>query len=85
MDKPHFLANNRSEYRELFQSWGLPTFRADQIAHWIYKGGIRDPEQMSNLSKDLRQELFLKIDWSLPEIVSRLDSQDGSSKLLLRS
>jgi len=79
------LANNRSEYRELFQSWGLPTFRADQIAHWIYKGGIRDPEQMSNLSKDLRQELFLKIDWSLPEIVSRLDSQDGSSKLLLRS
>lgn len=85
MQKPHFLSHSKTEYRELFKGFGLPTFRADQLAHWIYKAGIHDPEQMSNLNKDLRQDLFLKIDWSLPEIVSRLTSADGSTKLLLKS
>lgn len=85
MQKPHFLAANRSEYRELFKTWGMPSYRADQVSQWIYKAAVHDPEQMSNLSKDLRQELFLKIDWSLPEILSQLNAEDGSTKLLLRS
>ena len=85
MQKPHFLASKHSEYRELFKAWGLPSYRADQVSQWIYKAAVHDPEQMSNLSKDLRQELFLKIDWSLPEIISCLNSQDGSTKLLLKS
>lgn len=84
MQKPHFLAHSKSEYRELFKAWGLPKFRADQVAHWIYKAAVHDPEQMSNLNKELRQELFLKIDWSLPEILSQLTSADGSTKLLLK-
>ncbi len=84
MQKPHFLAMSKSEYRELFKTWGLPGFRADQVSQWIYKAGVHDPEAMSNLSKDLRQELFLKIDWSLPETISSLSSADGSTKLLLK-
>lgn len=83
--KPHFLSMSRMEYRDLFKQWSLPGFRADQLAEWVYKKGVRDPEQMSNLSKDLRQKLFLEIDWTLPTIVEKLDSQDGSTKLLLRS
>ncbi len=85
MEKPHFLDHDLSSYRQLFKEWGLPAYRADQVSQWVYKAGVHDPEQMSNLSRELRQELFLKFDWSLPEILSRLDSQDGSSKLLLKS
>ena len=85
MDKPHFLSMNRDEYRELFKQWGLPKFRADQISQWIYKDAVHDPELMSNLSKDLRQKIFSEIDWRLPSIVDQVNSQDGSTKLLLRS
>ncbi|MCX6129108.1 MAG: 23S rRNA (adenine(2503)-C(2))-methyltransferase RlmN [Proteobacteria bacterium] len=85
MQKPHFLNFSRLEYRQLFKDWGFPAFRADQVSHWIYKANVRDPEQMSNLSKDLRQKLFTELDWHMPEVVSKLDSVDGSSKLLLKS
>jgi 23S rRNA (adenine2503-C2)-methyltransferase len=85
MQKPHFLNFSRLEYRQLLKDWGMQSFRADQIAHWIYKAGVRDPEQMSNLGKDMRQKLFTELDWHMPEIISKLDSVDGSTKLLLKS
>jgi len=85
MQKPHFLNFSRLEYRQLLKDWGMQSFRADQIAHWIYKAGVRDPEQMSNLGKDMRQKLFTDLDWHMPEIISKLDSVDGSTKLLLKS
>ena len=40
---------------------------------------------MSNLGQGLKAKLSLEFDWSLPEIVSSLDSADGSTKLLLRT
>lgn len=85
MEKQHFLSLSRSEYRNLLKQWGQPSFRGDQIADWIYKKGIHDPELMSNLAKSLRDQLFLELDWSLPEVVSRLHAEDGSTKLLLRN
>ena len=48
------------------------------------KKGASSPEQMTNLSKKLRDKLFLELDWYLPEITSKLDSKDGSTKLLLK-
>ncbi len=83
MTKPHFLSLSRSDYENLLKEWGHPKFRGTQIAEWIYAKQVRSPDEMSNISKNLRQELFLGIDWSLPEVVSEESSQDGSTKLLL--
>ncbi|SME94190.1 23S rRNA (adenine(2503)-C(2))-methyltransferase RlmN [Pseudobacteriovorax antillogorgiicola] len=85
MEKQHFLSLTRQDYQDLMVSWGQPKFRAGQIADWIYKKNVRSPEEMSNLSKGLRDELFLKLDWSLPEVISKISSDDGSTKLLLRN
>ena len=85
MEKQHFLDLDRQGYTDLMKEWGQPKFRGGQIADWIYKKNVRSPEDMSNLSKSLREQLFLKLDWSLPEIVSEISSEDGSTKLLLRN
>ena len=85
MEKQHFLSLNRQEYIKLLQDWGHPKFRGGQIADWIYKKNVRSPEDMTNLSKGLREELFLKLDWHLPEVVSTISSKDGSTKLLLKN
>jgi 23S rRNA (adenine2503-C2)-methyltransferase len=41
----------------LVVDWGQPRFRAAQIWHWIYSGLVTDPDEMTNLPKDLRNRL----------------------------
>lgn len=67
------------------ESKGLPKFRAEQLLQWIFVNKVFSPEQMSNVPKDVKQSLTLDFDWTFPEIVSKLDSEDGATKLLLKS
>lgn len=83
--KTHFLAHDLKGWQELLASWGEPVFRAGQIMDWIYKKHVHLPSAMSNLSKSLRERLESEVDWALPEVVSQLNSQDGSTKLLLKN
>ncbi|HNH21415.1 MAG TPA: 23S rRNA (adenine(2503)-C(2))-methyltransferase RlmN, partial [Ferruginibacter sp.] len=45
------------ELKEYFESIGDKKFRAIQTYEWIWKKNARSFEEMSNLSKDLRQKL----------------------------
>ena len=35
----------------------LPKFRAEQIYKWLHQNGVSSFDEMTNLSKDLRQKL----------------------------
>lgn len=59
-------------------------FRAGQILEWVYQRGATAYEQMSNLSKALRERLTRELPIFQSEIATRQDSQDGTVKLLLR-
>ena len=61
-----------------------PAFRARQVIEWIYRHGVGEFAEMTNLSKRLRQRLT--DDWTLFEsqIVNRAESSDGTVKLLLQ-
>ena len=85
MNRRHFLELDAHDWSDLLQSWGEAKFRAPQIMQWIYEKQVVDPEQMSNLSKPLRQKLAEAADWQLPAMVDQLDGADGSSKLLLKN
>lgn len=58
--------------------------RAGQIWQWIYQKGVREFEQMTNLAKDYRIFLASNFTISIPEIVSKKISVDGTRKYLLR-
>ena len=64
-------------------SSAFPAFRGKQIADWIYRKGVVDPLQMSNLPKPIKDWLASET-IGCPEIVNRTDSKDGSTKLLLK-
>ncbi|MBP2626444.1 MAG: Ribosomal large subunit methyltransferase [Firmicutes bacterium] len=67
------------------QPYGLPKFRAEQIAKWIYQHGVDDFENMTNLSKDHRVLLaeHFVIHTALAQAIEK--STDGkTSKYLLR-
>jgi len=61
---------------------GLPAFRARQIIHWIYERYAQSVDDITELSKKLRQELSESAYISNLELLDRQTSQDGTEKFL---
>ncbi len=62
--------------------WKLPRYRADQLCQWIYDKKIFNVHEMTNLSKELREQLAYTL-MILPPIAVREDtSKDGTKKFL---
>lgn len=73
-----------AELQAALQPWKVQPFRAKQIAEWMYQRGARDFGAMTNLSKQLREQLATAFVIGRPRIKDRLDSQDAhTTKFLL--
>jgi 23S rRNA (adenine2503-C2)-methyltransferase len=58
--------------------------RVGQLWQWVYFFGLRDFNEMTNLSKDFRAILTEKFELTLPEVVTKQTSTDGTRKYLVR-
>ncbi|WP_292288302.1 23S rRNA (adenine(2503)-C(2))-methyltransferase RlmN [Marivita sp.] len=58
--------------------------RVNQIWQWVYQWGVRDFHAMTNLAKTYRTQLDATFEITLPEMVSRNISADGTRKYLVR-
>jgi 23S rRNA (adenine2503-C2)-methyltransferase len=68
----------------LVDELGQPSFRVQQVREWLVKG-VDDPEDMTNLPKDLRSTLGERFALARPELVAHNVADDGHThKLLLR-
>ena len=78
----------RDAMREVLIAHGTPEkqakMRVGQIWQWIYQWGTRDFADMTNLSKTFRAELAEKFVIEVPEVVTKLVSEDGTRKYLVR-
>lgn len=61
---------------------GLPGFAAKQIADWLYKKETETVEQMTNLSKRMREILTNEYEIGLSAPVNAVESSDGTKKYL---
>ena len=62
-----------------------PAYRAGQIADWVFKRGARSFNEMTNLSKALRERLSEEATLSCAEAIETHTSEvDGTRKLLLK-
>jgi 23S rRNA (adenine2503-C2)-methyltransferase len=79
------LANmDKRSMEKFFLDIGEKPFRAAQVVHWIHQQGVTEFNNMSNLSKPLRERLVETACITFPEIVAEQLSQDGTRKWLLR-
>jgi 23S rRNA (adenine2503-C2)-methyltransferase len=83
--KSDSLQLSRAEWASTFSSLSLPAYRSQQVADWVFKYFCSSPDNMTNLSKDHRTLLKDHFNWATPEVVSALNSDDGSTKLLLKT
>lgn len=63
---------------------GEKPFRAKQIWNWIYARGVKSFDEMSNISKEMRQLLAQNFSLERPKISKDILSSDGTRKWLLR-
>lgn len=70
---------------ETLKKGGFPRFRAQQVCEWIFTKRVVELDKMSNLPAPLKAYLREQYTWDLPEMVHTLDSEDGTTKMLLRS
>lgn len=82
--KINLLDLNTSRMRQFFADLGEKPFRAQQVMQWIHQYGFNSFDQMTNLSKSLRQRLAEVAEIRLPEMVRCQRSSDGTHKWLLK-
>ncbi len=72
------------ELNEYFKGKNLPAFRAKQCFKWLSMG-VCDFDEMTDLKKELRQELKSDFFISVPEIVNKQVSKDKTVKYLFKN
>lgn len=70
-----------AELREALKALSLPAFHAAQIFRWLHQG-VTSFDEMTDLSKANRAKLAEVFEISVPSIVRRQESSDGTVKYL---
>lgn len=87
--RPSLAGLDRTRLRDALIGSGLveerkAKMRADQIWRWAHHFGVTDLDDMTNVSKSLREQMKDHFTLDRPEIVERLVSVDGTRKYLIR-
>jgi 23S rRNA (adenine2503-C2)-methyltransferase len=82
--KKTLLGLSRDELCTVLNQGGFATYRAEQVAHWIYKKNTQNISHMLNIPLKLRE--FLGNDYEIsPAIIHHyLVGKDGTWKLLIK-
>lgn len=77
------LGQSADDLRALLAQMGEPAFRGAQLYHALYAERRFDFSCMTNLPASLRERLALETRITLPQILKRYQSADGSIRYLL--
>lgn len=84
-EKRDLKSCNYEELTEEIKAIGEKAFRAKQIYEWLHKKLASSFDEMSNLSKDLREKLKEQYELPSVEMVDKRTSKDGeTTKFLFR-
>ena len=74
----------REELAAQFQQWGQPAYRVDQLLHWLYERRAPSWDTMSNLPKQLREQLKQAYTLTTLQLARKQGSRDTTQKFLWR-
>lgn len=81
-EKPSIYSLEFTSLEEWLKDQKEPKFRAGQIYDWLYKKRVTSFEEMSNLSKDLREKLVNSFKITTLKELTKQESSDGTIKFL---
>jgi 23S rRNA (adenine2503-C2)-methyltransferase len=84
MVKEKLFGKTLNELIAVTNKTGLPGYTARQIADWLYKKEISSIDEMSNLSKKVRESLSNDSEYGLTSPSASAESRDGTKKYLFK-
>lgn len=75
---------SKQQLSEFLGKKGLANYRSDQVFQWLYQKGVSDFGEMTNLPKDLRDELSQAAEINRIQPVHKAESSDGTTKFLFQ-
>jgi len=84
MQKEKLYGKTLNELIAVAKRTGLPGFAAKQLADWLYKKEIQTIDEMTNLSKMMRETLSKDYEVGLYPPESESESSDGTKKYLYK-
>ncbi len=82
--KPSIYSLRLDELQQWLQDNGEKAFRAGQIYEWLYEKRVKTFEEMSNLSKGLREKLAAAFTLTTLSTLVKQESKDGTIKFLFQ-
>jgi len=82
--KTNLLGMTPVQLADYFKEIGEKPFRATQVLKWIHQQGAESFDEMTNISKSLREKLNVQAELRGPEVVSQETSKDGTRKWVIR-
>ena len=61
---------------------GMPRFGTKQLAQWLYEKNVSSIDEMTNISKAVRERLKERYEVGVHEPIERMTSVDGTEKYL---
>jgi len=83
-NKTDLKSLTKNELAQFCEELGLQSFRTDQIFQWLYQKGVSEFDDMTNLSKDLREKLREIATINRIKLVQQQESKDGTIKFLFQ-
>src|SRR5690606_27989441 len=83
-EKINLLGMPKAKLEAFFETLGEKRFRAQQVLQWIHQRGVDDFDQMTNMSRVLRERLKEIAEVRGPEVVYDETSKDGTRKCVMR-
>lgn len=81
----NLLGQPEAALKDFFVSLGEKPFRARQMLQWIHQRNVDAFDEMTDLSKGLREQLGDVASVQLPQVISEQKSADGTVKWLFES
>ena len=83
-NKVNLLGLSETQLQGFFIALGEKKFRAHQVMKWIHHLGAESIDEMTNISKKLREVMLTVCEIKAPEIVWQKDSKDGTRKWAMK-
>lgn len=84
MKKINIFGYTEQQLIELFAEFGEKPYKGRQLYKWIYNKKITSFDQMTDLSKNLRNDISAKFEIKGLQIVDIAESTDGTKKFLFK-
>jgi 23S rRNA (adenine2503-C2)-methyltransferase len=80
LEKPNLYDFTYQELEALFEDWGEPSYRAQQVWEWLYRHMVTDVGAMTSLPKTLRRRLQEETTVYVPPVLASQESLDGETR-----